>query len=74
MLVTNDGDLFEKVTTLNNHGRVKGQPKQFWAEEIGFKLKMSNIQAAIGYAQMLRVEELTQRKKIIQYYKEASKI
>ena len=46
MLVTNDQELFEKVTTLSNHGRVKGQPKQFWSEEIGFKLKMSNIQAA----------------------------
>ena len=29
MLVTNDQELFEKVTTLSNHGRVKGQPKQF---------------------------------------------
>ena len=74
MLVTNDQELFEKVTTLSNHGRVKGQPKQFWSEEIGFKLKMSNIQAAMGCAQISRIKELIAKKQyILKYYKEALK-
>lgn len=65
MFVTNDADLFERVLTLSNHGRARGQTKQFWPEMIGFKYKMSNIQAAIGCAQMERIEELIQRKREI---------
>jgi perosamine synthetase len=65
MFVTNNADLFERVLTLSNHGRVRGQTKQFWPDMIGFKYKMSNIQAAIGCAQMERIEELTNRKREI---------
>src|SRR5690606_32765347 len=45
MFVTNDPALFERVLTLSNHGRAKGQSKQFWPDMVGFKYKMSNIQA-----------------------------
>jgi len=65
MFVTNDPGLFARVLTLSNHGRVKAQTKQFWPDMVGFKYKMSNIQAAIGCAQMERIEELTQRKREI---------
>ena len=65
MFVTNDADLFERVLTLSNHGRARGQTKQFWPDIVGFKYKMSNIQAAIGCAQMERIEELTQRRREI---------
>lgn len=67
MFVTNNKVLFEKVLTLSNHGRVIGQKKQFWPDVVGFKYKMSNIQAAIGCAQMERVEELIRRKQAILY-------
>jgi perosamine synthetase len=70
MFVTDDADLYEKVLTLSNHGRAQGQRKQFWPETVGFKYKMSNIQAAIGCAQLERVEELIRRKQdILQYYR-----
>jgi perosamine synthetase len=65
MFVTNDADLFEHVLTLSNHGRARGQTKQFWPDIVGFKYKMSNIQAAIGCAQMERIDELTSRKREI---------
>jgi perosamine synthetase len=65
MFVTNDVDFFEKVLTLSNHGRSRSQPKQFWSDIVGFKYKMSNIQAAIGCAQMERIEELIKRKQEI---------
>jgi perosamine synthetase len=58
MLVTNDDALYEQVLTLSNHGRARGQTKQFWPDTIGFKYKMSNIQAAIGLAQVERIIEL----------------
>jgi perosamine synthetase len=71
MFVTNDADLYEKVLTLSNHGRARDQTKQFWPDVVGFKYKMSNIQAAIGCAQIERVEKLIGRKReIMQYYRE----
>jgi perosamine synthetase len=74
MFVTNDRELYEKVLTLSNHGRRQGQTKQFWFDTIGFKYKMSNIQAAIGCAQMERIDELISKKRqIFKWYKEKLK-
>ena len=74
MFVTNDPDLYEQVLTLSNHGRTRGQSKQFWPDMVGFKYKMSNIQAAIGCAQMQRINELVARKReILHSYKEEFK-
>ena len=70
IFVTNDSNLYDKVLTLSNHGRANFQKKQFWADEVGFKYKMSNIQAAIGCGQLERIEELIIRKReILSYYK-----
>lgn len=69
MFVTNDDALYEKVLSLSNHGRAAGQTKQFWPDMMGFKYKMSNIQAALGCAQMERIDELIGRKReIFAYY------
>lgn len=65
MFVTSDPNLYERVLTLSNHGRARGQTKQFWPDVIGFKYKMSNIQAAIGLGQIARIEELIARKRQI---------
>ncbi len=65
MFTTNSSDLFERVLTLSNHGRSRSQTKQFWPDQIGFKFKMSNIEAAIGCAQIERIEELLSEKKNI---------
>jgi dTDP-4-amino-4,6-dideoxygalactose transaminase len=71
MFVTNDAGLHETVLTLSNHGRARNQSKQFWPDMVGFKYKMSNIQAAIGCAQIERIEELIDRKReILGLYKE----
>jgi len=65
MFVTNDSNIYEKVLTLSNHGRSRTQTKQFWPDIIGFKYKMSNIQAAIGCGQMERIGELVAAKRQI---------
>lgn len=65
MFVTNDTALFDRVLTLSNHGRARTQTRQFWPDMVGYKYKMSNVQAAIGCAQMERVEELIARKRAI---------
>ncbi len=71
MFVTNDPALYEHVLTLSNHGRARGQTRQFWPDMAGFKYKMSNLQAAIGCAQMERVDELVGRKReIFSYYRD----
>ena len=65
MFVTNDPDLYETVLTLSNHGRARNQTRQFWPDLVGFKYKMSNIQAAIGCAQLERIDELVAGKRRI---------
>jgi perosamine synthetase len=65
MFVTGDDALHERVLTLGNHGRARGQTKQFWPDMVGFKYKMSNVQAAIGCAQLERIEELVARKRAV---------
>ena len=65
LFVTNSRELYEKVFTLSNHGRSLKQKKQFWPDVIGFKYKMSNVQAAIGCAQLSRVDQLVERKREI---------
>ena len=74
MFVTNDADLYEKTLTLSNHGRSRNQAKQFWFDEVGFKYKISNIQAAIGCAQMERINELIEKKRLVfKWYKDRLK-
>jgi len=71
MFVTQDKDLYERVLISSNHGRAGSQEKQFWPDMLGYKYKMSNIQAAIGCAQMERVDALVEKKRKIFYkYKE----
>lgn len=70
MLLTSDEEIYRKALMLSNHGRNPDNDKQFWAEEAGFKFKMSNIQAALGCAQLSRVDELISRKQeILKKYK-----
>ena len=72
MFVTNDQELYERVLTLSNHGRARGQTKQFWPDVVGFKYKMSNVQAAIGCGQMERIDELIHRKReVLDFYRSA---
>jgi perosamine synthetase len=68
MLITDDEALYNRLLTLSNHGRAKGQLKQFWPDEVGFKYKMSNLQAAVGCAQMERIRDLVRRKRDIFHY------
>lgn len=72
MLVSNDEELMDRARMLNNHGRLPADKRQFWAHETGYKFKMSNIQAALGCAQLERVEELVSRRRgIFNFYREA---
>lgn len=65
MFVTTDGALYERVLTLSNHGRSRAETRQFWPEVVGYKYKMSNVQAAVGCAQLERVDALVSRRREI---------
>lgn len=72
IFVTNDDKLYERVLTLSNHGRARGESRQFWPERIGHKYKMSNLQAAIGCAQLERIDELVAgKRRVFEYYRDA---
>jgi perosamine synthetase len=69
MFVTRDKALYDRVSTLNNHGRAQGEKRQFWPERLGFKYKMSNLQAAIGCAQLERIDQLLAgKRRVFEYY------
>lgn len=76
MLITDNEILFEKAKVLNDHGRNPKDPenKMFWMRDYGYKYKMSNLQAAMGQAQIERIEELTAKKRqIFEWYAELLK-
>lgn len=64
-LAVRSKELFDKLSILESHGRDPKVAKQFWSEKIGYKYKMSNIEAALGLAQIERIEELVGRKREI---------
>jgi perosamine synthetase len=69
VLVTNNEELFEKVYSIWDQGR--DPHRMFWINKLGWKYKMSNVQAAIGLGQMERVEDLIEAKRrIFSWYDE----
>lgn len=69
MLLTNNKETFEIAKNLNDHGR---DPKiQFWINRIGYKYKMSNLQAAFGLAQLEKIDYLVKcKRQIFKWYDE----
>lgn len=70
MLVTDSEALYKRVMTLRDHGRPPGD-KMFVNTEVAHKYKMSAMQAAMGLAQIERLDELVRRKReIFGWYEE----
>ncbi|MBI2143976.1 DegT/DnrJ/EryC1/StrS family aminotransferase [Candidatus Woesearchaeota archaeon] len=55
MCVTNDEQLAERMRFLRDHAMSPG--KRYWHPEIGYNFRMTNVQAAIGVAQLEQVEK-----------------
>jgi perosamine synthetase len=62
MLLLDDDGLLARVQKLRDHGRKPGDI-MFFNEEVGWKYKMSSMQAALGLAQLERVTELVNGKR-----------
>lgn len=67
MITTNDEKLYHKMRFLRDHGMSK--EKRYWHTELGYNYRMTNLQAALGCAQMERVSEImAKRKQIYEWY------
>jgi perosamine synthetase len=70
MLVTSNDAINDRVLFLRDHGREPGD-RHFLNTEVAFKYRMSPVQAAIGLAQMERIDELISKKReIFSWYAE----
>ncbi|MBI4354240.1 MAG: DegT/DnrJ/EryC1/StrS family aminotransferase [Candidatus Omnitrophica bacterium] len=70
MLVTDDKRLYERAKRLAHHGINKAPgARYYWSHELGYKYQYTNVQAALGLAQLDRLEELVeQRRRIFHWY------
>jgi len=64
VLVTDDETLYRRVRLLADQGRLPGD-RMFFNEELAFKYKMTSMQAALGLAQIERIDELVEKKRRI---------
>jgi perosamine synthetase len=54
--LTSRPELAERMSFLRDHGMDKS--RRYWHEEVGFNYRMTSLQAAVGLAQLERIEEL----------------
>lgn len=72
MITTDDEELYKKMAYLRDHGMSK--ERRYWHTEVGFNYRMTNLQAALGVAQLDRIDELLDKKReIYEWYKEGLK-
>lgn len=63
MITTNDKSFAEKCKYLRDHAMSK--EKRYWHTELGFNFRMTNLQAALGCAQLERANEIFEDKERI---------
>lgn len=61
MIVTDDGELAERLRILKSHGM--SRTTKYWFDDVGFNYRMTNVQAALGCAQMERIHEFVAKKR-----------
>lgn len=63
MVTTNDEALANRCRMLRDHAMPP--ESRYWHNEVGFNYRLTNLQAAVGVAQMTRIEEFLRRKRTI---------
>ncbi|MDO9561756.1 MAG: DegT/DnrJ/EryC1/StrS family aminotransferase [Bradyrhizobium sp.] len=70
MLTTNDHSFYKRAKRLRDHAMTP--ERRYFHDERGFNYRMTNLQAALGVAQMERIDDfLTRRAEIMAWYKSA---
>lgn len=74
MILTNREDLYEKLIRLRSHGitrdpkLMEGEPDGPWYYqqlELGYNYRITDIQAALGYSQLQRINEFIKRRRFL---------
>jgi len=69
VFTTNDEKIYSRAKFLGD--QAKHPTIRFFNEEVGYKFRLSNLQAAFGLGQMERLEEIVEKKRrVFQWYKE----
>jgi len=63
MLTTDSDQIAERARFLKDHGMDKD--RHYWHSEVGYNFRMTNLQAAVGVAQIERFPEIYTRKRYI---------
>lgn len=63
--LTNDAGLAERMSILRNQGTKPEYRNRYYYDMVGFNYRMTNVQAAIGLAQMGKLEYLIEQKRRI---------
>ena len=67
MVFFKDKEAYEKAVVLRDHGMSK--TKKYWHDYVGYNYRMTNLQAAIGCAQMERIDEFViEKRKLADFY------
>ncbi len=61
MVFFKDKAIYEKAMVLRDHGMSK--ERKYWHDYVGFNYRMTNLQAAIGCAQLERIDEFVEAKR-----------
>lgn len=64
MCLTNDEALNDRMRVLRDHGMNK--QRRYWHDEVGYNYRMTNLQAAIGCAQLERINEIIKERNEIE--------
>lgn len=63
MVLFKDPELYKRANILRDHGM--SPDRRYWHDEVGFNYRLTNLQAAVGVAQLERVDYFIQRKRWI---------
>ncbi len=61
MCLTNDAGLAQRIRILRDHGTTPGKP--YWHDVVGFNYRMTNLQAALGVAQLGKIDRFIEIKR-----------
>jgi perosamine synthetase len=64
MCITNSEKYNDHMRTLRDHGMNK--KKRYWHDMLGYNYRMTNLQAALGVAQLERISELIDQRKLVE--------